>query len=171
MKSPRIFMATAAAIALVAMVVGSFTERKAIAGAIQAVLVHDVDNPARQPFATECDVQFAGLGCTVIVPEDKRLVIETVTATLALPEGEKPLNFFVSTVASGLFKNANHALVAHFMGRGRGAVHHDYYAISESIRLYAAPGSTVLLEGQTTTAPPETEDDILTMSGYFVDFP
>jgi len=170
MKSPRTLLATAAAIALVAMVVGAFAERKAIAGAIQAGLMRDADNPARQPFATECDVQYASLGCTVTVPADKRLVIETVTATLVLPQGGKPLNFFISTVASGV-NNANHALVAHFMGRGGGVIKNDYYAISESIRLYAAPGSTVLLEGQTTTVPPATESDILTISGYFVDLP
>ena len=168
MKNPRTFFATAATMALVAMIVGAFTEGKAIARAIQAVLVRDADNPARQPFATECDVQYASLGCTVTVPADKRLVIETVTATLVLPQGAKPLNFFVSTVAGG-FKNANHALVAQFMGRGGGVIENDYYAISESIRLYAEPGSTVLLEGQTTTVPPATEDDILTMSGYLVD--
>src|SRR5262249_8965923 len=77
--------------------------------------VRDIDNPARQPIQFNAFVSFtsgdtlANVDSPFIVPNGKRLVIETITGEIFVPKGQQIRPTLITT-ASGNF-GPNHTLV------------------------------------------------------------
>lgn len=107
--------------------------------------VRDADHPARHAFQTHlCTAGWppgcvAGSGASFIVPANKRLVMEFVSAhCVAQPATETLSNLTVSTLVNGVA--VTHNLVPVFMGSTATA---KIYAAAQQMRLYADPGTQV----------------------------
>jgi hypothetical protein len=108
------------------------------------LLVRDVDTLARQPFDSSNFNTCGGDTCSVVftVPAQKLLVIETVTANLQLPPGQRATVGVHASAGGGL----NAALPMEFQGTftsGQIVVPGDDYSAAASLRFYANPGTTV----------------------------
>lgn len=141
--------------------------RRATAANTSAML--DVDNPARQPFQVLCSAAIDGFGhanCTLTtVPAGKRLVIEMVEANLHFGgTGVQNLQVFVGTTVGGA--SINHGVLPTLAG----SVFGDNYVVSQQVRLYADPGTTVsaFTDSNTVTAIPVS---FFAISGYLVNLP
>lgn len=108
----------------------------------QPVPVSDVDNPARQPFQQLFNFSFDHTqgtnGQSFVVPAGKRLVIEFVSAAIALEMG-LVVDAVVTTTVGGIA--GGHHLIPTSMGPAWGFP--LSYLISKDIRVYADPGTTV----------------------------
>jgi hypothetical protein len=124
--------------------------------AVVAALVRDVDNPARQPFVSNCVATFDSGGrvdCIfpLPVPLGKELVIEMFTAFIEMNSGQRPLTAEFNAVANGTGYALFYPLS--FNGSSKTA---DYWAVQQPLtRAYADPNSNLaclvtanLLEGQ-----------------------
>jgi hypothetical protein len=97
----RNYVLMAAGFAVLAMVVGVFSAGPAIAQAVRAALVSNVDDPGRIPFRSDLFCDFTGNQCFASsspVPAGKRLVITHVSGVLRenLPGGTLILTRFDS---------------------------------------------------------------------------
>ena len=106
--------------------------------------VRDADNPARQPFQGEASVAFPAGGDTInvffTVPAGKRLVVEHVTATIAVSPGQHALMNVMTTA------NGNQAV--HFMSptpQGEW-IGFQVFGVSQPVRFYADAGTQVRLQ-------------------------
>lgn len=134
----------------------------------QSVPVYDVDNPALQPFQQYVHLVFdptqLGGGKTFTVPADKRLVIEFVSGNVALRQGSVS-NFTVTTTVNGII--GKHRLVVTSQGPSGGLP--ISYTVSQNMRVYADPGTTVIVFVNATLGGEGGFD--ATISGYLVDLP
>ena len=138
---------------------GSGTQMSPL-GIAAPLLVRDPDNPARQPFvATLLSVNPNTSFFTV--PSGKRLVIEYVSGQGTLPAGDKLLFVRLQVETQGSI--VLHRFLPVLTGT-EGNV--DVFLVSQQTRLYADPGSTVILSG-----PPANVIFSVTVSGYLVDVP
>ncbi|HWN99211.1 MAG TPA: hypothetical protein VNS63_08075, partial [Blastocatellia bacterium] len=138
---------------------GSGTQMSPL-GIASPLVVRDLDNPALQPFvATLLSVNPNTSFFTV--PSGKRLVIEYVSGQGTLPTGDKLLfvRLQINTGGSTVF----HRFLPVLTGT-EGNV--DVFLVSQQTRLYAEPGSSVILSG-----PPANTIFSVTVSGYLVDIP
>ncbi len=97
----------------------------------------------------------------VSVPKDRRLVIEYLSGEGFLPSGQKMLFGIICTVNGN---SARHYFGTHTIGKF-GAP--DYYWFSEQVKLYADPGTTVMLRADRDIAKQEATARI-SLSGYLV---
>jgi hypothetical protein len=108
------------------------------------LLIRDVDNLARRPFDDSNFSTCTGQTCNVTfaVPPGKLLVIETVTANLQLPPGQRATVGVFASASGGL----NSDLPVEFQGTftsGQLVVPGDDYSAAAPLRFYANPGTTV----------------------------
>jgi hypothetical protein len=109
----------------------------------QAVPVHDINNPPRQPFQKEIIVNLiqgsdTGEEFVFTVPAGKRLVVEHASATAFVPVGQKVRMFLVSRLNSQLTSEALVATPQGIIDNGR-----DVFVASHPVRLYAGSGDFV----------------------------
>jgi hypothetical protein len=104
-----------------------------------------MDNPARQPFQAAVEITMPdgteGQNGFVTVPAKKRLVIEYASGEAFVPTGQKAV-FSVFTTIGGAPTGTQHYLHTDAMGNF-GAP--DYFRAGQVVRLYADPGTTVML--------------------------
>ena len=129
--------------------------------------VCDLDNPARQPFQAAVEITMPngteGQNGFVTVPAKKHLVIEYASGEAFVPTGQKAL-FSVITTIGGAPTGTRHYLDTDAMGKF-GAP--DYFRAGQVVRLYADPGTTVMLRAERDFA---TGDALarISISGYLV---
>src|SRR5262249_32087797 len=135
------------------------------------VPVIDVENPAHHPF--QFFATFSNTGGNFIssnqiaVPAHKRLVIETVTVQAVVPTGQKVLAQ-INMMGGGVFAQHNIMLTP------QGSFNFnllDYFAATESVRLYADQGSAVPFNVTRSSNDAQFWGGQYTVSGYFVDVP
>jgi hypothetical protein len=104
-----------------------------------------------------------GQNGSVAVPAGKRLVIEYVSGEAFVPTGQKAV-FSVITTIGGASTGMRHYLHTDAMG-SFGAP--DYFRAGQVVRLYADPGTGVMLRADRDAA---TGDALarMSISGYFV---
>jgi hypothetical protein len=109
-------------------------------------LVQDVDNPARAPFQVQLGNPIAaGANApngSFSVPAGRRLVIEHVSALVVVPAGQRVMYTNINTFSGGGL--VFHHLKAQSAGVST-ATPGEGYITSESLRLYADPGTSVLV--------------------------
>jgi hypothetical protein len=135
--------------------------------------VFDIDN-ARQPFQASVrlnlDNSFKDLEPIFTVPNDKRLVIEYISARGLLTGNDSFCFFNRGEVRTQV---ANGGVQSHYFGmnrqgtQGTDAGVDSIFAFSQQARLYADPGTTVRAEAEQVTFCKGTLD--VTISGYLVD--
>jgi hypothetical protein len=140
--------------------------------AITATLVRDADNPALQPFITECSTgvfDFAGRGsCTLaMVPNGKRFVIETISGSLQLGTGIKPISIDLQVVSGAAA--ADNFFPATFQGNSAFFTG-DFYTVYQAVRLYANAGTTPFFNLTLSNGTPVAVGE-LTAAGYLVNVP
>lgn len=144
--------------------------------------VHDADNPALQPIQHGCvdtipaGIQVAGdvvpaIDClSPTVPSGKRLVIEFVSVRMFVPTGQTP-DVRIGTSSIGFAPGTTkvfHTIA--LVSRLKSGVAFDTYETSQSVRLYAAPGTEVtLVAGRSSTSGDAIFN--ITFIGYLVDLP
>ncbi len=133
------------------------------------VPMREVDNPARHRFqhAGICEAtDVANCSTTFTVPSGKLLVIETVTAGVSVPPGDKATAHIATDQDGiGLFHDLPLQLVAtDFLGSG-----FDMFQGIQLIRLYADPGTTVTFEAFRAGSAAGGTIGHFTISGYLVD--
>jgi hypothetical protein len=132
--------------------------------AANPVPVRDPDNPARQPLQQSLDSSNPNR-TSFQVPLGKRLVIEYVSAVSSMPAGQKLL---LVTLQTDVSVNQNPTGILHFFTptlTGRDTTGRDIFVVSQQTRLYAEPGSTVVL-GVTATAGAPV---VVSVVGHLVD--
>jgi hypothetical protein len=142
------------------------TPKKAITSP-KCTPVCDVENPARHAFQAAVEITLpngtGGQNGFVAVPQGKRLVIEYASGEAFLPTGQKGL-FSVITTLQGATTGTRHYLQTQPMGKF-GAP--DYFRAGQVVRLYADPGTTVMLRIDRDLA---TGDGLarMSISGYLL---
>lgn len=133
------------------------------------VAVRDVDNPARHPFTFFATFSKSGGNFIsdnqIAVPSGKRLVIETITLQAWVPAGQKLLAQ-INMVGGGTF--AQHNIVLTPQG-GFDFNLLDYFAATETVRLYADSGSAVPVNVTRNSSDSNLWGGSYTVSGYLVD--
>ena len=131
------------------------------------VPARDVDNPARHPFAREvsCSIASGSKNCSTSFAVDagKELVIETISAHAAIPIGGRAFGIISTTTGGTNLSSVQ--LPMTFQASYAGTV--DEYVGTQSLRLYADPGSAVNLEG--AEQPVGSATFVFDVSGYTVD--
>ncbi len=121
-----------------------------------------------QPFQAAVEIKlpngFGGENGFVAVPKGKRLVIEYVSGEAFLPTGQKGL-FSVIVSLQGQTTGTRHYLASTPMGKF-GAP--DYFRAGQVVRLYADPGTTVMLRIDRDIATGEGLAR-MSLSGHLVD--
>jgi hypothetical protein len=137
------------------------------------VPIQDMDNPARQSVQHSCVCSIPGGSAidtdSVLVPLGKRLVIEFVSVHALLPTGQIPeVQVFTGTGAlPGGTTSMGHQIA--LTGPLASAVT-DIYQASQPVRLYADPGSEVLIHvARNQTGGAATFK--VTWTGHLVDLP
>ena len=138
---------------------GSGTQMSPL-GIPSQLMVRDSDNPARQPFVATLLSPNPNT-FFFIVPNGKRLVIEYVSGEGSLPAGNKLLFARLQVETQGSI--VLHRFLPVLTGT-EGNV--DVFLVSQQTRLYADPGSTVIL-----SVLPANAIFSVTVSGYLVDIP
>jgi hypothetical protein len=132
------------------------------------VPVKDLDNPALQPFQWFFSITFDPTqgtnGQSFTVPAGKRLVIEFVSATVALERGLL-VDAVVTTTVNGI--EGKHHFIPTMVGAAWGFQYS--YLISMETRLYADPGTKV--EFALTDNYTGNGGSWGTISGYLVNLP
>lgn len=140
--------------------------------ALVATLVRDVDQPALQPFSTECSTgafDSSGRGsCTLAtVPSGKRFVIETISGSLQLGTGIKPISIDLQVISAGI--DHDNIFPATFQGNSAFFTG-DYWTVYEPTRLYADAGTTPFFNLTLSNASP-IGSGFITAAGYLVNVP
>lgn len=127
--------------------------------------VRDLDEPSRQPYQRTGGLDFAvGQDITTtefVVPVNKRLVIEYVSARITVSE---PI-FWFSVKTSAGSAQATHFFVPMALPNASGL-----HIVSQQTRLYANPGSTVIIEARRVNDfDLDARSGLTGFSGYLVD--
>jgi len=133
-------------------------------GIASPLTIRDRDNPALQPIQMS-GVTFAGTNPILTVPAGKRLVIEFISGSLSIASGQRFLSAYLRTAVDSGANLRNHYFTPVLAGTSGGV---DYFTISQSVRIYANPGTIVYL-GSSSTNNNGTFNG--TISGYYVDLP
>src|SRR5262245_13197862 len=135
------------------------------------VPVIDVENPAHQPFQFFATFSKTGGNFVssnqIAVPAHKRLVIETITVQAFVPAGQKLLAQ-INMTGGGVF--AQHNIILTPQGSFNFDLQ-DYFAATESVRLYADEGSAVPFNVTRSSSDGQFWGGQYTVSGYYVDVP
>ena len=138
-----------------------------------ATLIKDQDNAARQPVQFNATVtfnvgeQFATVVSPFVVPANKRLVIELIAGEIFVPTGQL-LRVKVGTRSSGLLL-ADYAL--NFSTKAAFSPFQDIYTATLPVRLYADPGSQILLQVARNSTTGSSGTAEVSFSGYLVNLP
>jgi hypothetical protein len=135
----------------------------------QFVPTRDTDHPARSPFRKNFQITIQGNdrgGDILNVPQGFRLVIETFSASVDVPIGEKVKLSFTSTVTSNGSPVTSTTYVPAFLqGTFAGS---DTFFADQPMRVYVDPtGFTLSVSVFKTTSNGSAFADI-TISGYLV---
>jgi hypothetical protein len=135
-----------------------------------SVPVRDVDNPARlnleQDFS--CIAPAGQDECAVpefIVPTDKILVIETVSARAILPAGQQPVvNLSISQPAAA--RAHQYSLPLTLVASNGGT---NIFGSTQLVRVYARPGGNFAFAIRRFGDTSEVAEFLFAVSGYLVD--
>jgi hypothetical protein len=137
-----------------------------------STVVSDIDNPARQPVQFNATVQFtagntlATVDSPFLVPSGKRLVIETITGEIFVPQGQQIRPTLITTAAGNFAPN--HTLV--FNSKVTFGFQ-DIYRATLPVRFYADPGTSILLSIHRDSTTGNSGIAEITFSGYLVKLP
>ena len=140
------------------------------------VPVQDVDNPAFQPYATECwggsnNATGFVIPCFLgAVPAGKRLVIETVSGTLMMRPGTKPTSIKLLNSTSGRITNNYFPATFQNSVMNQSNIYiGDSFTVNQSVRLYVDAGYNPEVVISSGFINMESCD--FTVSGYLVNVP
>jgi hypothetical protein len=138
----------------------------------QPVPNRDTDQPARSPFRKNWQLSIQGTdraGDVLTVPQGFRLVIETFTAKVQVPVGERVLIEFTSTVTSNGTPLVSTTYIPVLpQGTFSGA---DIFVANQPMKIYVDPtGNTLSLLVFKTTSNGSAFADV-SISGYLVPIP
>lgn len=137
---------------------------------VKPTLVRDVDNPARSSFEEifNCVVPDGQDSCGVvpfIVPADKILVIETVSARAIITAGQQPVvNLVTSQPAAAVTHQYSLPLTLVASNDGN-----DMLGTTQQVRVYARPGGSLDFGIRRFGGTSGGAEFLLTISGYLVD--
>lgn len=154
MKRFRNYVLMAAGFVVLVAVVGVFTAGPAIAQAVRAALVSNVDDPGRIPYAGQAICTFNGPGCAAtlpLVPNGKRLVITHVSGRISesLPGGSLVEPFVLA-------ENGVSFPVPTFLGPFSSNILFNHFVFSQSELLFAYSGQRIEV-GATLGGTPNAE--------------
>jgi hypothetical protein len=137
--------------------------------ALDTVSIVNAYSFPKEPFQNQVAIKFSagkkeGFG-NFKVPTTKNLVIEHVSARIALPGGQKLIEARITTRHSGSVVPVEHYLSTNFEGSTNGS---DFFSISNSLRLYAINTYSVDFAFFRTDST-ATGNVYATVSGYLVD--
>jgi hypothetical protein len=151
----------------------------AVVSSTSPLSVHDIDNPALQPFVMRCnlgylDFNVAGQAmCTLSnVPAGKRFVIEVVTGTFQVNQGLVPIEIKLRTWVGNV--NIDSFYSAIFEGNSTCCFSTGFYAFNQPVRLYAdtvAGSGAVPTINVTLSSQPGGGSVEINVSGYLVNVP
>ena len=137
--------------------------------------IHDLDNPARQPFQLEVTNQVISKDTPVplfVIPAGKRLVIEQVFLELSTlcSQSDEETVFVANPQTRGGGQVANHDLT---IAKRASLFSIQEYVASQLTRIYADPGSRVVLNvflhARAPTCASTARVSKVILSGHFVD--
>ena len=170
MNMIRKAVTTLGGIFLAALLIAALAPK--VAKAVAAALVRDVDQPARHPFVTQCDVLGEPSGtarCTTpAIPAGEEVVIETVNFSGLGDPGNFVLVPSVENTEGGI------TLVFNFnpmSDSGLDQPSNSQFQETQSVRLYADPGTDIRCQGLTPGANPGGLFFHCRFSGYTVSLP
>jgi hypothetical protein len=137
------------------------------------VTIKDQDNPARQPVHFNATVTFpagsqsANVIAPFVVPANKRLVIELIAGEIFVPTGQL-LRVKVGTTSNGILA-PDFAL--NFSTKTPFSVSQDIYTATLPVRLYADPGTTIILQAARNSTTGSSGTAEISFSGYPVNLP
>jgi hypothetical protein len=156
----RTTMILVAAVVVLSFAFTAFVTPKAVKAAI-ATLIRDKDNAGRRPFTTNCSIVgavFSGICSTLSIPGGEEVVIETVSVTGTTTTPNAPLQVLFSTTAAGVQANYGINVVSSALSG---------LAVTQPVRLYADPGTSIVCSVQTNTG----FSTVCQFSGYSVSLP
>lgn len=115
--------------------------------------VTSADNPARQPFQQQVIVSFNTLFPVFTVPNDKRLVVDFVSAEGGVPTGQTVGRFLLGVRDPGVHMGD----FGHVIGPTSHApdpTGHDVFIASQQMELFVDPGKELFVH-VTSNSPPE----------------
>jgi hypothetical protein len=155
----------AAGFAVLLITVGVSTAGHAIAQAVRAALVSNVDDPGRIPYASQarCAFSTGSTSCSIVfppVPAGKRLVLTHVSGLITenLPGG----TLILPRVFGG---NSTYLLVTY---QGGGAVY-NYFVIDQQVLKFYDAGQTPAVGLELGAAPNAGSDGDFNLTGYMLD--
>jgi hypothetical protein len=161
------YVLMAAGFAVLAMTVGVFTAGRAIAQAVRAALVSNVDDPGRIPYAVEkiCSPSASQICITNTppVPAGKRLVVTHVSGQLIenLPSGT-----YIELTVSNQFRLGDVHLPVTYMGNGFG---HNIFVFDQQELIFCDAGQALQMRLELGQIPDEGSSVTYTVSGYLLD--
>ena len=151
--------------ALVATVVGAFTAGPAIAQAVRAALVSNVDDPGRIPYAGALSCSFDNSVLCLVpippVPNGKRLVITHVSGFV---QENLPGGTFLRLSLAGSYNDAY--LVPTYNGSQDGL---NSFVFDRSVLLFVDPGIGPQAAVRLGDVPSSTSSASFNLSGYMLD--
>lgn len=161
MKKLKTYAAMTVVLATLGVIAGSSSARNALAEVHRIILVHDVDNPALQPFtAAGLNTAIIGVGSGTIttVPQGKRLVIEYVSAQLNVAPGDRAVLSIITTESQYI------PLTRQGTFNGQ-----DFLVAGQTTRIYADPGTNVDFTAVVNSN--SSAQATVIISGYYVNLP
>ena len=157
----------AAGFAVLAGVISGITVAPAIAAAVKAALVKNVDERGRSPYSAVLNCYNpTGNACNAsatAVPAGKRLVIEQVTASAVVPGGAKILSYQVQVPSPGTSWVNLHM---EFNGTDIGGA--DFFSVNDPVLVYVEAGQTPGVEIG-TNVPGGSVSTVARLTGYLID--
>ena len=156
--------------AVLAMVVGVFSAGPAIAQAVRAALVSNVDEPGRVPYEFQHDCEFVGTICRVPLPlvqTGKRLVTTHVSGffDVTLPPGTLATALYFDGNLDRLTTQGIHAIPVTFQGMG--SFGDSFFVFDQSILGFTGAGQTAELRVELGTIASTFVR--VTVTGYLLD--
>jgi hypothetical protein len=158
----------AASFALVAMVVGVFAAGPAIAQAVRAALVSNVDDPGRIPYSHQANCTWNGSDVCIVDPPPvgagKRLVITHVSGYVNenLPGG----TFILVRVFGGRTSGSAAHLVPTYVGAKDGF---NTFVFDQPELLFVDAGQSTTISVNLGAVPSSDSIAIVTLEGYMLD--
>jgi len=141
------------------------------------VLVQDVNNPAFQPYATECSGRTNPASGQIFpcflgtVPAGKRFVIESISGTVMMRPGTKPTSIRLLNSTNGRITNNYFPATFQNSVMDQNNIYiGDSFTVNQSVRLYVDAGyNPQVVISSSGFISMETCD--ITVSGYLVNVP
>ncbi len=132
------------------------------------VIVREMEFAAREPFQHSIQGNLSefeeGVVRELVVPAGKRLVIEHVSCSAAVPPGQKAICHIVTTAGG---QEGFHFLTMSEQGN---FVSNDQFRATQTMRVYADPDTLIKAVGRRNAGTGSAIFDF-TVSGYLVDVP